>query len=120
MHRFLIPIIIFSIASWSAASYMVFFTPPQSDSWVLLFLSALFLSVEITSGLIIYAVRAKFLPSWRERREVLRESLKLSLPCSLGVFLFLFLRYFTMDSKFNLAILFLLLISLGVYIIRKL
>ena len=119
MQRFLIPVITLSLISWSICIYMLFFTPPQNDPWVFLFLTILFVSLEMTSGLVIHLARCRFCPTWQNRREILHESLALALPPSLTIPLFLLLRYITLDSLFNIGILLLLAVSFEVYIIRK-
>ena len=120
MQRFLIPIILISLTAWAICTYMLFLTPPQDDLWVILFLATLFVSIEMTAGLVIHALRHRFRPHWQNRREILRESLVLALPPSLATVLFLLLRYLAIDLPLNTGTLLLLSISLEAYLIKKL
>ena len=119
MQRFLIPIIILGLAAWSICAYMVFFTPPQSDWWVLLFLAVLFISLETTLGLAIHFLKSRCRPNWQDRREILHESLAAAFPPTLTACSLLFLRYFAADSAFNVGTLLLSGLALEVYITRK-
>lgn len=99
--------------------YIVLTTPPQSDTVVLLGLGMLFLTLAVTLGLIIYAVRSHQLPHWQDRRTIFREGLGLALAPSIVFTLFLLLRYFALDRPLNIGLLLLLGAAYEAYLIRR-
>jgi len=118
--NFIFPIIIASLGLWLATGYIVCFTLPINDLQVLLLLVLLFSAVETTLTLIIFTVRNHLLPQWPERRVILRESSKLALSPALGIFLFLLLRYLTMDTAINLVVLVIFLTLAEYHLIKNL
>ena len=119
IQRFLFPIITLALISWAICGYIIFCTPPQSDLWVLTFLTTLFVSLEITAALATNIVKCRLAPNWQNRREIFRESLTLALPPALTIPTLLLLRYLAADSLFNTGTLLLFAVSLEICIIRK-
>jgi len=120
MQRFLISLIIPTLAGWGICSYMIFFTLPKDIQWVLLFLVTLFITLELTLGIILYSVRSRTAPNWLNKRNLLRESMLLTIPPALVVPSYLILRYTNIDKWYTVSILFISLSLIEYQTIRKL
>lgn len=118
MEQFLITIIIPTLTAWGICTYLVFFTYPFSTRWVLIFLIALFLSLELSIGLGLYFINSRRDASFLDKRKVLQKNLVRAFPVALPLPLYLLCRYYNFES-FLIFLAFLILASISEYKIHK-
>lgn len=118
MQRFLISVIIPALASWGICTYIVFFTLPQNTRWIILFLATLFVALELTLGTLLYMLRNRTAPNWLDKRELFRETMLITLPLTLAIPTYLFLRYTAADSWYLVAVL-VIITTFSEYLIFK-
>ncbi|MFW6110158.1 MAG: hypothetical protein ACOC6Q_01910 [Patescibacteria group bacterium] len=93
MPRFLSFIIFLNSVSWLSSIYIFLRIPPRNNYIVLLLLTSVVFSLQLTFSLVLYFFRLYTTPEWYQPRTAFRDAFKISLPVSVLVFVYLLFRF---------------------------